>query len=300
MQQSIKIGTRSSNLALWQAKKIQSYLSQQNIASELVLIESSGEENLISPLYEIGIVGIFTKELDIALLDGRIDIAVHSLKDVPTSLPEGLQLASVPNRGSIYDTLMLKDKNPEEQENFTIATSSLRRKAQWLDRFPSHTVENIRGNVNTRIDKFNKNANLDACLFAETGLDRLEINQENCRKLDWMIPAPGQGALAVVTRIKDKELTEACKVFEDKKTRIAVNAERLFLKTLNGGCTLPIGGNAYVENDKLLFKGIILTEDGTKNCKLNLSYKSDNTEAGKLAAEHALENGAAEIIATFT
>lgn len=173
--QKIRIGTRESKLAIWQAEYVQSELEKLGIETELVFIKSDGEKDLISPLYEMGVQGIFTKTLDIALLDGRIDIAVHSFKDVPTKLPEGIILASVPKRGNHGDVLIYKGTLPEESLEYIIGTSSLRRKAQWLNRYPTHATEPLRGNIQARLEKLEKNTHWSGAIFAGAAVERLGI-----------------------------------------------------------------------------------------------------------------------------
>ena len=168
MHKFIKIGSRDSSLALWQAHFIQDLFSAQGIQSEIILIKSEGDINLKSPLYEMGVQGIFTKTLDMALLSKKIDIAVHSLKDIPTQMAQGLKLAAVPRRGKVGDVVVYKDPQFEilDFAGITIATSSLRRKAQWLHKYPTHAIESIRGNINTRLEKLKNTPNWDAALFS--------------------------------------------------------------------------------------------------------------------------------------
>ena len=197
MQKTIRIGTRDSQLAMWQANKVRKQLEELEYKCEIVPIKSTGDLVLDKPLYELGITGIFTKNLDIAMLNGDIDIAVHSLKDVPTVLPEGIIQAAVLKRANYNDILVLKDN--EEffgQPNGVIATGSLRRKAQWLNRYPTHEVVGLRGNVNTRLEKLENN-DWDGAVFAAAGLERLGKRPEGAINLSWMIPAPAQGAIMI-------------------------------------------------------------------------------------------------------
>src|SRR5688572_19199786 len=177
MNQQIRIGTRDSQLALWQANFVKDGLKKNNVDSVLVPIQSEGDKDLVSPLYEMGVQGIFTRSLDIALLDGRIDIAVHSMKDVPTKLPNGIMQAAVLERASYADVLVYKN-NPDflsdRNGQAVIATSSIRRKAQWLNRYPNHRLENLRGNVNTRLRKLEEN-DWNGAIFAAAGLERINL-----------------------------------------------------------------------------------------------------------------------------
>ncbi|HEY4800963.1 MAG TPA: hydroxymethylbilane synthase, partial [Bacteroidia bacterium] len=174
MRKLIRIGSRDSSLALWQAKFIEELLKKEGVQTELILVKSEGDINLTSPLYEMGVQGIFTKTLDVALLSSKIDIAVHSLKDVPTQLPKNLRIAAIPKRVNVKDVLVYKEPAFAISNNsgITIATSSLRRKAQWLNKYPEHTIESIRGNINTRLDKLKNTSHWKAALFAAAGIDR--------------------------------------------------------------------------------------------------------------------------------
>lgn len=270
MSRIIRIGTRDSELALWQAKTVQSQLEHLGHKTTLVPVKSTGDIVLDKPLYELGITGIFTKTLDIAMLNGDIDIAVHSLKDVPTILPKGIVQAAVLKRGNVNDTLVFKT-NEEflSQPNATIATGSLRRKAQWLNRYPSHTVENIRGNVNSRLQKLNNNDHWNAAIFAAAGIGRLNLRPENAINLNWMIPAPAQGAVMVAALEADEDIRNICAEINDKDTEITTGIEREFLNKLEGGCTAPIGALAYIKNEEVNFKGILLSKDGSKKIEVS-------------------------------
>ena len=194
MNKLIRIGTRASALALWQAHTLQDLLNAKGYATELVPIKSDGDLDLVQPLYEMGTVGIFTKTLDAALLNNRIDIAIHSMKDVPTQLPEGIQQAAVLERGPVLDVLVKKANAVAFENPATIATGSLRRKAQWLAQYPNHNIVPLRGNIQTRLTKL-KDGTWDGAIFAEAALVRLDTKTERVEILDWMIPAPAQGAL---------------------------------------------------------------------------------------------------------
>ncbi|HTD93923.1 MAG TPA: hydroxymethylbilane synthase, partial [Chitinophagaceae bacterium] len=201
----IRIGTRESQLAVWQATRVSELLSHQGHHSELVYIKSEGDTDLVTPLYEMGVQGIFTKSLDIALLQGRIDLAVHSMKDVPVVLPLGLVQVAVLKRGSYKDILVTRpDRSTKDSADpLRIATSSIRRKAQWLNRYPGSQIENLRGNVNTRLKKLAE-SDWDGAIFAAAGLERIGLRPDNSTDLDWMLPAPAQGAIMVVGRMEDR------------------------------------------------------------------------------------------------
>lgn len=262
---TIRIGTRDSELALWQAKTVQNQLKTLGYPTEIVSTKSHGDIELSKPLYEMGVTGIFTKALDIALLNGKIDIAVHSMKDVPTALPEGIVVGAVLKRGNPHDVLVYKgDLSLLEAEIATIATSSLRRKAQWLHRYPHHNIENLRGNVNTRLQKLTDNP-WNGAIFAAAGLERINKLPEKHLVLDWMLPAPAQGAIVVVVREDNVALQKKLLPLHDDYTYIATQLERDFLRALEGGCTAPIGAFAEFKDEKLYFKGGLWSEDGKES-----------------------------------
>ncbi|WP_179009548.1 hydroxymethylbilane synthase [Winogradskyella forsetii] len=270
MSKIIRIGTRDSQLAMWQAKTVQSQLEHLGHKTVLVPVKSTGDLVLDKPLYELGITGIFTKTLDIAMLNGDIDIAVHSMKDVPTVLPKGIVQAAVLKRGNINDTLVFK-KNEEflSAKDAVIATGSLRRRAQWLNRYPTHTVVGLRGNVNSRLEKLETNEDWNAAIFAGAGLGRLNITPENSINLHWMIPAPAQGAVMVVALEADEEIRAVCAEINHEETQICTAIERKFLNRLEGGCTAPIGAICYInKEEEVNFKGILLSKDGTKKIEV--------------------------------
>ena len=262
---TIRIGTRDSELALWQAKTVQNQLKTLGYPTEIVSTKSHGDIELSKPLYEMGVTGIFTKALDIALLNSEIDIAVHSMKDVPTALPEGIVVGAVLKRGNPHDVLVYKgDLSFLEAEIATIATSSLRRKAQWLHRYPHHKIENLRGNVNTRLQKLTDNS-WNGAIFAAAGLERINKLPKKHLVLDWMLPAPAQGAIVVVVREDNVALQKKLLSLHDDYTYIATQLERDFLRALEGGCTAPIGAFAEFKDDKLYFKGGLWSEDGKES-----------------------------------
>lgn len=298
MDRLIRIGSRESNLALWQAKFIENLLKEKGIKTEIILVKSEGDINLISPLYEMGVQGIFTKTLDSALLSNKIDIAVHSLKDVPTQLPTNLIIAAVPQRVNVKDVLVYQDTTFEvsQKDGITIATSSLRRKAQWLNKYPNHTIESIRGNINTRLEKLKSTLNWNAALFAAAGIDRIGLDVPNKIELDWMLPAPAQGALAVVCRENDSEAVDLCKTLNHQETFVCTGIERSFLRSLKGGCSIPIAALAVADKNKIHFKGNILSLDGIRKVEIEMDFEIDNCgDAGKLAAVKLLVNGGEKI-----
>lgn len=291
---TIRIGTRSSELAVWQANTVAQQLNHTGHETEIVKIDSLGDEVLDKPLYELGVSGIFTKKLDVALLNGSIDIAVHSLKDVPTKMPDGIVQAAVLKRGNFKDVLVLKnDESFFSNKSALIATGSLRRKSQWLHRYPYHKITGLRGNVATRLQKLKDN-DWDGAIFAAAGLRRLKLfpGKEKHLVLDWMIPAPAQGAVMIATLVENHEILEACKELNDEDTAACVGVEREFLRVLEGGCTAPIGALAVIRGDDLKFKGVLFSRDGKD--KLEFDKKVDKNEIGDLgtfAANHILARG---------
>jgi hydroxymethylbilane synthase len=302
MDNLIRIGTRESQLAMWQANQVKSLLEAAGYTTELVPVKSDGDIDLKTPLYEMGVQGIFTRSLDIALIDHRIDLAVHSMKDVPTRLPIGIRQAAVLERGAVSDLLVFKTDGEflnDEEHEAVIATSSIRRKAQWLNRYPHHRLENLRGNVNTRLQKLNV-SNWNGAIFAQAGLERIGVRPENSQVLDWMLPAPAQGAIMVVCRKEDNYVAEACSSFNHRDTEICTAIERSFLRTLEGGCSTPVSALATINNGMLNFSGSILSIDGQLKAEVsNQVWVEDAKDLGEEAANELLQNGGQEIAATI-
>lgn len=299
MQKVIRIGTRDSQLALWQAKKVQRMLNELEYETEIVPVKSTGDIVLNKPIYELGITGVFTRNLDIALLNNDIDIAVHSMKDVPTVLPEGIVQAAVLKRANYNDILVLKDT--EEffgQKEATIATGSLRRKAMWLDRYPTHTVVDLRGNVNTRLQKLIDN-DWNGAIFAAAGLERIGKRPKGAVNLSWMVPAPAQGAIMIVALEEDEFVKDACEQLNHHETAVCVKIEREFLNRLEGGCTAPIGALAFVDErtDEINFKGILLSRDGKKKIQVTKTASVNRHRyLAKDCADYVINRGGKEII----
>lgn len=334
----IRIGTRDSQLAVWQATQVKDLLESLGTPAQLELVKSEGDLDLLTPLYAMGVQGVFTRVLDTALLNNKIDVAVHSMKDVPVQLPEGVVEAAVLERASYKDILVLNpswkapgtditaedlrsqisdpelqtrpagssgqasDFKPEtsnlepETWNLTIATSSVRRKAQWLNRFPGHTIENIRGNVNTRLRKLSE-SNWFGAIFAEAGLERIGLKPAGSMDLSWMLPAPAQGAIMITARKGDAAVLRACSRINHIETACCVKAERDFLSALMGGCATPISALATIHQDQVLFKGSIVTPDGLEKLEVEETYRIGETPApGKAAAAKILEKGAGRLM----
>ena len=294
---SIKIGTRNSPLALWQAREVARNLQNRNYKTEITPIVSTGDKNLTQPLYSLGITGIFTKDLDIALLNNEVDIAVHSLKDIPTELPENVEIIAVLKRDFPQD-ILVRRKGAEnlELKDLKVATSSLRRRAFWLKEFPQAQFSDIRGNVQTRLRKLEEE-DFDATLFSLAAIERISLVVDY-EFLPMMISAPAQGVVAITARKDDEEIQEIFEEINHLPTQICVDIERSFLNTLEGGCTAPIGAFAEM-NDKneIRFQGRLCSLDG-KNCieTDEIFLWEEGKNFGKNLAEKLLENGGRELM----
>jgi len=300
MLKKIRIGTRESQLALWQANLVKSLLKHRGIDAELVHIKSEGDIDLATPLYAMGVQGIFTRSLDLALLNNQIDLAVHSMKDVPVKLPVGITEAAVLERDSPYDLFVPHPSNKDFHFDYhdatTIASSSLRRRAQWLYRFPEDHIEPIRGNVNTRIKKL-ESSNWSGAIFAAAGLERIGLRPAKAVEMDWMIPAPAQGAIMVVCREKEQELLKLCRYLHHEPTSCCVKMERDFLSALLGGCSTPIGALAELEGDEVFFRGNLLDDQGKKMYFIEKRLSVELASSiGTTAAHELLRMGGNEIL----
>ena len=293
---TIRIGTRDSELALWQANTVQKQLNELGYKTEIIAIKSSGDLLLNQPLYELGITGIFTKTLDAAMINGQVDIAVHSMKDVPTALPSGIVQAAVLERANEKDILVYKNNLEFLTDNGIIATGSLRRQAQWLHKYPTHKVVDLRGNVNLRMQKLNE-SDWNGAVFAAAGLERIGLKPEKFIPLDWMIPAPAQGAMVIVAMANDEFCKQAAAELNDLETDICTYIERQFLKTLEGGCTAPIGAFAKFTEDTIEFKGVLFSLDGKQKLEVEKVVPIQQwKKLGFQLAKEILDNGGAELM----
>ena len=297
---SLRLGTRASALARWQAEWVAAQLQQRGAAVELVPITTQGDVKS-GPLGQIGGQGLFTKELQRALLDGQIDLAVHSLKDLPTAPVEGLSLSAVPERESTADVLISAkaDRIEALPQAARIGTGSLRRKAQLLHVRPDLVVEDIRGNVETRLRKLD-DGHYDAIILAEAGLKRLGLADRITQIIprSTMLPAVGQGALGIETRADDQRTRAALAPLDDLETHQAVLAERTLLFALRAGCLAPVGAWGRVEGGRLALDAVVLSPDGSR--RLAARGSADNAAAvslGQQVADELLAQGAAELIA---
>ena len=292
----IRIGTRDSELALWQARTVEKKLNDLGYKTEIVAVKSTGDIILNKPLYELGITGIFTKTLDIAMINGQVDIAVHSMKDVPTALPEGIVQAAVLERANEKDLLIYKTNLDFLSEEGTIASGSLRRQAQWLHKYPNHKVVDLRGNVNLRMQKLN-DSDWNGALFAAAGLERIGLKPKKYEVLDWMIPAPAQGAMVVLAMANDEFCWQAVSELNDLETDICTYIERQFLRTLEGGCTAPIGAIAKFTEDTIEFKGALFSIDGTQKIEVEKVVPIEQwKKIGFELAKEILSNGGEKLM----
>ena len=307
MSKIIKIGTRDSELALWQANTVQKKLNDLGYKTEIIAVKAQGDILLDKPLYELGITGIFTKTLDIAMINGQVDIAVHSMKDVPTALPIGIVQAAVLERANEKDLLVFKNNLDFLDSDGRIATGSLRRQAQWLHKYPNHKVVDFRGNVNLRMQKLNE-SDWNGAIFAAAGLERIGLTPTLSKgegekigldyiNLDWMIPAPAQGAMTVLAMANDQFCKEAVSQLNDLETDICTYIERQFLKTLEGGCTAPIGAFAKFTEDTIEFKGALFSLDGKQKLEVEKVVPIEQwKKLGFELAKEILNNGGAALM----
>lgn len=298
---AIRIGTRDSELALWQAHTVEKKLNDLGYKTEIIAVKSEGDIILDKPLYELGITGIFTKTLDVAMISGQVDIAVHSMKDVPTALPQGIVQAAVLERANTLDILVHKGNLDFLEGSGTIATGSLRRQAQWLNKYPNHKVVDLRGNVNTRMQKLQDN-NWSGAVFAAAGLERINLKPTDFINLDWMIPAPAQGAMVVVAMAEDEFCREAVSELNDIETEVCTHIERQFLRRLEGGCTAPIGALATYNEDEdtIHFEGVLFSIDGQQKIAINKVVPIQEWKnLGYHSAEEILNNGGTELMKTI-
>jgi len=300
----IRIGTRDSKLAVWQAEHVASALQSTGHQTELVYIKTEGDLVLDTPLPLMGGKGVFTKALDDALLRGEIDIAVHSHKDIPTRLPDGLCVAAVFEREDPRDVLVVRAGVEVTEEVLadgvgTIATSSLRRQGQWLHRYPQHKVSDIRGNVQTRLRKVDE-SDWYGAIFAAAGLKRLGLEDRISMYLDWMICAPAQGAVAVMSRAQDKTVIQALQPHHSIETALCVAAERQCLNHLEGGCSAPVGVYVRRDGEEFVLFANVLSGDGVECIDVELRRAlgsiDEARELGRDAADALLASGAARLV----
>jgi hydroxymethylbilane synthase len=297
----LRLGTRGSPLARWQAEFVAGQLRKYSREVELIVITTSGDVSDRS-LSEVGGTGLFTKEIQRALLDGRIDLAVHSLKDLPTEPVAGLQLAAVPRRESPFDVLLAKTAPTFDALPLAarVGTGSRRRQSQLLHVRPDLQILEIRGNVETRLRKLD-DGEFDAIILAQAGLNRLGLEQRITQVLPetWMVPAIGQGALGIETRADDTRTIAAVRLLDHAATHQAALAEREVLRQLRGGCLAPVGALATHESTWLRVIAVVLSADGRRRISVTMVGECDEPEElGGRAAQELLEMGAGKLIAT--
>lgn len=291
----LRLATRSSRLALWQANEVAARLLEKGVQCEIVPVRSMGDIDLVNPIYEMGVQGVFTRELDIALLNHDADIAVHSLKDVPVVVAKGTTVASVLPRADVHDVLIHKGKLPDAGK-FVVATSSIRRRSQWLERFPTHETTNVRGNVETRIQKLME-SDFDGLIMAKAAIDRLDIKVSHRTTLDWMIPAPAQGAVAIACKQDDRQVIDKIMKVNHDETFMAVSAERSFLHELRGGCSAPISAHVVFEGNQMFFRGAVHSLDGKRSFHVKKIFgKSDFFNAGRYCADEVINSAEGKAI----
>ncbi len=294
---SLRIATRESALAAKQAELVNAKLVAKGVEGAFVFIKSKGDLSQERSVPNVGGSGVFTKAIDDAVLDGRADVGVHSLKDLPTMLHPDLILAAVLERENSGDVIVFRENDFLKHQKYKaiVATGSVRRKAQWLNKFPYHDVVPVRGNVDSRLKKLQQN-NWDGMILALAGLKRLDLNP-NYKLLDWMVPAPGQGAIAIVARKDDNQIIRLLSGINHELTFASVSVERQFLHSLGAGCSAAVGGLAWIENGKMFFKGEILTPDGKEKIEVELNDEISNAKnIGQRAAEIAKQKGAEAIL----
>ena len=297
----IVIGTRGSQLAMWQAQWVAEQLEALGVSSRIKVIKTTGDKMGARALAKLvattGVKGVFTKEIDEALIKSRIDIAVHSLKDLPTQSDKRLTLGAIPERGNPRDALVGAELKAFE-EGARIGTSSLRRASQFRRLRPDLKVEDVRGNVDTRLKKLDE-GRYDGLILAAAGLERLGLEERIAETLETnvMCPAIAQGAIGIQVRSKDKVIQEIIEPLDHEETRTAVTAERTLLEALGGGCQVPLGGYAMIQGDRLRLSAIVVTEDGRRSFSRVVEGSPTNPAAlGEETAEKLLSLGAGDIM----
>jgi hydroxymethylbilane synthase len=295
----LTIGSRGSRLALWQAGWVKSRLGELGIPCRIRTIKTTGDKMTDAPLAKVGSKGLFTKEIEEALLRGEVDLAVHSMKDLPTAIPAGLTIAAVPEREDPRDALVGR-KFAELSAGLCIGTSSIRRSAQLRALIAGLRIEPLRGNLDTRLRRLDE-GRCDALVLAASGLSRLGFNGRIAEFLsvDYMCPAVGQGALAIETRADGGEAASVCRSLDHPETRLAVMSERALLESLGGGCQVPIGAYARVECDVVLLSAVVCSPDGARLIRRNAQSSLPGADnLGQRLGQELLDAGAGEILET--
>jgi hydroxymethylbilane synthase len=302
---NLRIATRGSALALWQARRVAARLeaAHAGVRTEIVVVRTTGDRVTNVPLSQLGSVGIFTREVDVTVLDGQAEMAVHSLKDVPTQATDRLQIAAVLEREDPRDALVVAPGMPRQLEllpaGARVGTSALRRRALLLSQRPDLVVDDLRGNLDTRLARIAAGEH-DAAILACAGIRRLERTDSIAQVLgppDWL-PAPGQGAIAVVISADDERTARVVRAIDDRAARVETTAERSFLRSLQGGCQVPIGALARITGSALTLHGFVASVDGRAALRASAEGDADRAEElGVQIAHELLERGAAELLA---
>ena len=302
MTREIVIGTRDSALALWQTHWVLENLSRLNPEYKFRVVEmkTQGDKILDVALAKIGDKGLFTKELEVAMLNGEIDMAVHSMKDMPTKLPEGLIIGAICQREEAGDVLIGRSAGSlrELPHGARVGTSSLRRRAQLLKYRPDLQIEDLRGNLNTRMAKLERQ-DLDAIVLAAAGVKRMGWEDRISERISFEVslPAVGQGSVGIEIRESDKEIERIVKTLEHRESSIAITAERAMLRTLEGGCQIPIGALGRVEGDQLTLEGVVASLDGKELLRTSIAGPADQAEElGVQLAKQLITMGADKIL----
>lgn len=302
MTQTVRIATRKSKLALWQAEHIQQRLEELHpgLTVELVPMSTKGDVILDTPLAKIGGKGLFVKELEVAMLEGRADIAVHSMKDLPVEFPDGLELHTICEREDPRDAFVSGKYNnlDEMPEGAVVGTCSLRRRCQVMEQFPHLVIKDLRGNVQTRLRKLD-DGEFDAIILAASGLIRLELGDRitSFIPVEQSLPANGQGALGIECRSDDDAMKQLLQPLQCQETRIRVLAERAMNRRLEGGCQVPIGAYAELKGDSVYLRGLVGDPDGQQVLRDEIEGPANDAEAlGTELAERLLKKGAGDIL----
>jgi len=302
MTKRIRIGTRSSTLALWQTNLIKKMILQSfpDIQVSLIQIKTEGDRDQVSSLTKVGGQGIFTKAIERSLIENKIDLAVHSLKDLPTQMPDSLALSAIPERGVIYDVFIGSTETNflKVKQGATIASGSIRRRAQLKALRPDLNFVDLRGNIETRLKKLQQNQ-YDGIIMAEVAISRLGLDHVKYYRfsIDEMLPAVGQGAIGVQSRIQDHYLEPVLNSLNNPDTYACVNAERSFLRRLDSGCQFPVAATAVIKDNDLRLHGLVANKSGKQVLRESLSGKVDSSEViGKQLADKLINLGALDLM----
>ena len=284
---------------MWQAQRVVENLENAGVATTLVPVKSAADLDLQTPLHAFGEVGIFTKMLDVALYEDQIDLAVHSLKDYPTTIPEDLILPAVLPRGAHQDVLIPRESTAfmdDARGEATVATGSIRRIAQWKYHFPRHSMAPLRGNVQTRLRKLEESS-WQGAIFAQAGLARVNLLPRNYVALDWMLPAPAQGTVGIICRRGDQKIVKQLQAINDPATSTRIQAERAFLNEVEGGCSAPVGAFAEIRSGNISLEAAVFELDGSKRYFRQVSAPVEQAEKlGRETARQALAAGADRVM----